>query len=42
MTMNPALNISPNCGALAVDKVLTVVAGQPEWRVALDQRSGGH
>ena len=38
MTMNPALNISPNCGALAVDKALTVVAG----RVALDQRSGGH
>ena len=34
MTMNPALNISPNCGALAVDKALTVVAGQPEWRVA--------
>jgi hypothetical protein len=42
MKMNPALDISPDCGALAVDKALTVVAGQPEWRVALDQRSGGH
>jgi hypothetical protein len=42
MTMNPASNISPNCGALAVDKALTVVAGQQEWRVALDQRGGGH
>jgi hypothetical protein len=42
MTMNPALNISPNCGALAVDKAVTVVAGHPAWRGALDQRSGGH
>ena len=36
MTMNPALNISPNCGALAVDKALTVVAGHPAWHGALD------